>query len=187
MKPAKLLWIVAGVAFAGATLWINYRVKREFAPQAFGGFVKELGEIKVGQTAPDFDAEDLAGHGVALADFRGKKPVLIDFWATWCGPCRQAMPDLQALHEEYGARLEILSLSQGEAKEKVAAFAAAQNYTLHFLLDADSSIGGRYGVTAIPTQVLIDETGVIRWIQTGFVPKNAVLRRELQRLLPTAP
>ena len=183
MKPSKLLWLVACILFAGGTVWINYEVKRKFPPQAFGGLVKELGEVKLGQQAPDFEAEDLAGHATSLSDYNGKKPVLIDFWATWCGPCRQAMPELQALHDEYGAKIEILSINEGEPVDKVAAYATAQKSTLHFVLDPDAGIGSKYGVTGIPTQVLVDKQGVVRWIQVGFLPKNPLLKTELQRLI----
>jgi len=182
MKSSKLLWLAAGVLFAGATVWINYEVKVRFPNEPFGGLVKELGEVKVGEKAPDFETSDLNSHAISLSDYRGKKPVLLDFWATWCGPCRQSMPELQALREEYGDKVEFLSIDEGETQDKVAAFAAAQKYTLHFVLDSDAGIGSRYGVTGIPTQVLIDANGVVRWMRVGFLPKDPRLKSELQRL-----
>ena len=181
MKPSKPLWWIAGLLFAGATVWLNYQVKVKFRPQRFGGFVKEIGDVTVGQKAPDFEVTDLEGHSVSLADYRGKRPVLIDFWATWCGPCRLSMPELQGLHHQYGDQVEFLSLDEGEPQEKVAAALSSETYSMHFALDPDTAVGNLYGVSSIPTQVLVDRTGTVVWMGVGYRPKDPQLAAALKR------
>jgi cytochrome oxidase Cu insertion factor (SCO1/SenC/PrrC family) len=108
VKSPPYVWIASGILFAAATVWINYEVKVNIQTAAADGTTREVGNIKVGQPAPDFAAKDLADQTVRLADYRGQKVVLIDFWATWCGPCRMAMPGLQSVQDDLKGRgLEI--------------------------------------------------------------------------------
>ena len=88
-----MLFVVASVA-------IHYEVKVVMNPSQ-QGVEQTMGNIKVGAQAPDFTIPDLAGHPVALSSYRGQKVVLMDFWATWCGPCKMAMPGLQQLGDEF--------------------------------------------------------------------------------------
>jgi cytochrome c biogenesis protein CcmG, thiol:disulfide interchange protein DsbE len=172
------------MVFAGATVWINYEVKVNLQGGGSNGSVRELGDLRVGQPAPDFSAPDLTGHPVKLADDRGQKVTLIDFWATWCGPCKMAMPGLQTLQDDFKARdLEILSVNEGESSEQAGAFMKKKGYGFHVLLDADASIGARYGVRGIPTLVVVDKKGVVRWIRVGYSPDDSDLRRVLEPLL----
>jgi peroxiredoxin len=117
----------------------------------------------VGQPAPDFEPSVQAGPKLAgkLSSLRGKV-VLLDFFATWCGPCREAMPHLEHLHETYGSKgLKVIGISS-ESKKVVAA--AAQRFNLKYTLAADEgeSVTGRYRVFALPTMVLIDKKGIVR-------------------------
>lgn len=184
MKPRPYVWIVSGILFAGATVWINYEVKVNIQAAAADGTTREMGHIKVGQPAPDFSAKDLADQTVKLADYHGQKVVLIDFWATWCGPCRMAMPGLQGVQDDFKGRgLEILSVNQGESSEQAGAFMKQKGYGFHVLLDPDSAIGAKYAVRGIPTMVAVDKKGVVRWIRVGYRPNDTDLRQELERLI----
>ena len=170
----RLLWIGALVGIGAFSLWINYQVKLNIQARRGSGPVQALGNVKTGQTAPDFSALDLSNHTVTLASYRGRKVVLLDFWATWCGPCRMAMVGLEGLRAKFKDRdLEILSLNQEEQPEQVAQFIQRKKYGFHVLLDKDGAVSAAYGVKAIPTLVLIDTNGVIQWLQVGYNQNEA--------------
>jgi peroxiredoxin len=181
-RSRKFFWIMAAVLFAAASVAINYQVKYVMHHQGVGS-VQAMGNIKVGQPAPDFTLKDLSGRPVALSAYRGHKVVLMDFWATWCGPCRMAMPDLQDLAEKYRTNgLEVLSVNQGEPADQVQNFIQRRNYTFHVVLDQDQAVGNKYGVQAIPTLVLLDKKGVVQWIRVGYSPDVEKLKRLVEKL-----
>ena len=178
------MWAAAGVLFAIASLAIHYQVKFRMHQGQGGGSVRQMGNLKVGETAPDFSLQDLTNQPVTLSSYRGQKVVLLDFWATWCGPCKMAMPGLQALHEEFKDRgLEILSLNQGETGEQVRNFISRKKYTFHVVLDQDQAVGNKYGVRGIPTLVVVDKRGLVQWLHVGYSEDTSDLHQLLQRLL----
>jgi peroxiredoxin len=182
MKLPKIAWISLGVLFALASIAIHYEVKIGLH-QSHGDSVREMGNVKVGQPAPDFSLPDLSGNSVTLSSYRGQKVVLMDFWATWCGPCRMAMPGLQDLQDKFKDRgLEILSVNQGETAEPVRNFIQRKKYSFHVILDQDGAIGGQYGVRGIPTLVLVDKKGVVQWLRVGYSENDDELRQLLERL-----
>ena len=172
------------MVFAAATLWINYQVKENIEADSSGGSVHQLGTLTVGDPAPEFATTDLAAHAVKLSDYQGRHVVLIDFWATWCGPCKMAMPGLQSLLDDFKPRgLEILSVNEGESAEQAGAYIAQKAYGFHVLLDPKNSIGATYGVRGIPTLLLVDQAGIIRWIRVGYAPDDSDLRRVIEKFL----
>jgi peroxiredoxin len=171
-----------GALFALATIAIHYEVKIGLHQQRSGS-VHKLGNVEVGQPAPDFSLPDLSTNTVTLSLYRGQKVVLMDFWATWCGPCRMAMPDLQDLQDKFKDRgFEILSVNQGESAEQVRNFIQRKKYTFHVVLDQDGAVGGKYGVRGIPTLVLVDKKGVVQWLSVGYSGNDDDLRQLLERL-----
>ena len=182
MKLPKIAWISLGVLFALASIVIHYEEKIGLH-QSHGGSVRDMGNVKVGELAPDFSSPDLSDHSIALSSYRGQKVVLMDFWATWCGPCRMAMPGLQELQEKFKDHgLEILSINQGETAEQVRNFIQRKKYSFHVILDQDGAIGGQYGVRGIPTLVLVDKKGVVQWLRVGYSENDDELRQLLERL-----
>jgi thiol-disulfide isomerase/thioredoxin len=138
--------------------------------------------IQIGNNAPSFKLPDLSGQQVALDQFRGKV-VMLDFWATWCGPCRMTMPLMESLQKEYADSLVLLAVNVQEPREEVRNFVRAQNLRSRVLLDEEGSIGAAYGAESIPMQILIDKKGVVRHIQIGFGPSTAAqLRAKIQQL-----
>jgi len=173
---------MAGLLFVAASVAINYQVKFVMH-QTGNGAVQKLGAISVGQPAPDFTLEDLSGHPVTLSSYRNQKVVLMDFWATWCGPCRMEMPDLQAMGEKFkDVSFEILSLNQGESADQVRDFLQRRKYTFHALLDSDNAVGNQFGVQAIPTLILVDKKGVVRFIRVGYAENEDDLWKLVTRL-----
>lgn len=120
----------------------------------------------VGRPAPDFELTGLDGRTVRLSELRGKT-VLLDFWATWCGACRSALPGIELLHRQFKDKgLAVLAISSEEAGTQ-RGFLEKNRYTLAALHDAGEHVAGRYGVAAYPTTVLIGPTGNILWRRVG--------------------
>ncbi len=138
--------------------------------------------------APEFTLKDLAGHEVKLSDYRGKV-VLVDFWATWCGPCRAALPFVQKLHEDLASKgLQVLAVNLGEDPQTVLRFIEAKKMTFRVLLDEQEKVSQLYRVSAIPKTFLIDRKGQVVNIYEGYNPKREVEEREeIEQLLKTGP
>jgi peroxiredoxin len=115
-----------------------------------------------------FEATLLDGNGTLTLAQQAGKVVLLDFWATWCGPCRRSIPRLVALHEKYAARgLVIVGLSSEDA-EDIAPFAKDAGITYALGLDEDREAAKAYGAVALPMMVVIDQTGTIRHVALGI-------------------
>ena len=129
----------------------------------------------VGHAAPDFTAPDVRGRLIRLADFRGKRAVLLNFWATWCVPCRLEMPTMEQAYREYkGHSLEILAVSIDVGHLPVVAATVVQfmeelKLTFPALLDPEMEVARRYRVFGIPITFLIDRDGIIRGREPGFL------------------
>lgn len=136
----------------------------------------------VGEVAPLFTLKDLEGKQVRLSDFKGKV-VLLDFWATWCGPCIRAIPHLEALHRKYKEQgLVVIGINHERDHAKVRKFAKEQiSYIV--LLDADEQFT-EYGVRGIPTAFYIDKEGKIRHQDVGFAPgKEKQMEQKVKELI----
>lgn len=123
--------------------------------------------IEKGDMAPDFELETLDGGKVKLSDLRGEK-VMINFWATWCPPCRAEMPDIQKFHENEEGTIVSVNLTDTEnSVRNVEDFIDEYDITFDVLSDPDSSIGTKYEAQALPTSYLINTKGEIHNIAVG--------------------
>ena len=138
-----------------------------------------------GELAPDFSLSGLQATDVRLSDLRGSV-VLLNFWATWCGPCRQELPQLQRLHQQHSnAGLVVLGISD-EKPDHTREFLAERGITYPSLHDEGSLVFRRYGVTAIPTTLVIGPDGVISFRFEGYLNRSAMAKALKPHLSPPA-
>jgi peroxiredoxin len=144
---------------------------------------------RAGFPAPDFALSSLGGETVALAELRGSV-VLVNIWASWCGPCRAEMPAIQRLYEADADRgLQILAVNSTVQDSAADARAFADELGLSFpiLLDVDGAVTRAYRVQALPSTFIIGRDGVVRRVLYGGPLSEATLRAELEPLLQEAP
>jgi peroxiredoxin len=129
------------------------------------------GPIRQGSLAPDFTLPGLDGHRVSLSEWRGR-PVLINFWATWCGPCELEMPTIQAAYEEHQADgLVVLAVAVDDTEGNVKRFFQKRDLTIRPLMD-DGSASRAYQVFGLPTSFLVQEDGRIAAVHAGLLTER---------------
>ena len=166
----------AAVAFAVLAVFYIVGKATPSVPQA----------VKPGQAVPDFSTTNADGGTLRLSDFKGKV-VLINFWATWCGPCRTEIPDLIALQKKYGAKgFTVLGISDDDAPERARDFART-NKMMYPIGMATPDLKKQFGgVPGLPTSFLLDRNGKIVWSQEGVrqdVTMESVLAPEIEKIL----
>ncbi len=136
-------------------------------------------EVWEGKSIPDFTLPSLSGESVPLSSFKGQV-VLIDFWASRCGPCQMEMPIIQKLYNDYKDKgLVVLAINCGEEKKDVEEFIKNNNYTFPVLLDKEGEVSAMLQVTAIPRLLVLNKDGVVVKDITGYNPENEKILREL--------
>ncbi len=176
-KPPSIVLIfllVLTMVTAALGLWRVWADRQQVAEQsrpAMTGVSQAL--------APDFTLVALDGGAVRMVDLRGKV-VLLNFWATWCPPCKAEMPDLDALHRTYGESqgLIVLGVNLQEDPGTVAPFVHEHDLSFPILLDADGHVtSDLYHVRPLPTSFIIDRQGHIRDVWNGQIAREAMLTR----------
>jgi peroxiredoxin len=138
-------------------------------------------EAMEGKAAPDFTLRDLQDNSVSLRSLRGSV-VVLDFWATWCGPCRASLPKLDELNREIADEgVKIFAVNLREEKAAAQKFAETTGLKLPVLLDESGKVAQTYAVSGIPQTVVIDKRGVIRRVIVGFSPDTEAQLREAIR------
>lgn len=123
--------------------------------------------VTVGKAAPQFSRQDLAGKQVTVG--APGKITVVNFWATWCPPCREEMPQLEKFAQALPPDVVFYAVNIQETAEKANAFLQQNNYKMPVLLDSDGAVASIYKINAIPTTVIIDKTGKIRFRKAGGV------------------
>jgi peroxiredoxin/outer membrane lipoprotein-sorting protein len=146
-----------------------------------GGTPKE--ESFEGKKAPDFTLTSLKGEKISLSSLKGKV-VIIDFWASWCPPCREELKIIQKLYDEYKDRgVIILCINSNEEREKVEDFIDENNYNFTVLLDTDGRVSDNYKVISIPRIFLINKEGIVVKDMTGYSPESEkILKEEIEKI-----
>jgi thiol-disulfide isomerase/thioredoxin len=136
---------------------------------------------QAGYLAPDFALESIQNQQIVLGDLRGQ-PLVINFWATWCPPCRAEMPHLDEASSKYEGQVRIIAIDQGESREQVEAFASEIGITFPLLVDEPSDVSRVYGVRALPTTFFVDKNGIIVEVFTGTL-NRAILEDRIGKML----
>ncbi len=139
---------------------------------------------KVGNLAPDFTLQNLEGQTITLSELRGN-PVMLNFWATWCGWCTLEMPFIQQIYQErQDEGLIILAVNKGESLAAASQFIQSNNFTFTVLLDTDEAVSNRYGVSGIPVSVFTDKDGIIQGVKLGAFLAKDEMESYLSKILP---
>ena len=126
--------------------------------------------IKVGQTVTPFILESLDGSQVTVG--QPGKITVINFWATWCPPCQEEMPELEMFAHNNQQKVEFYAVNMQESKGKISEFMSKNQYTMSVLLDKEGGVGKKFQVTAIPTTIIINKHGMVKFRKAGAMTKN---------------
>ena len=138
-----------------------------------------------GQQAPDFTVASQNGQGSTTISKMDGKVLVVDFWATWCGPCKKSFPKLQELNVKYKASgLEIVGISEDDDKKGISDFGSTYGAKFFIGWDQDKSIAGKWHVDAMPTSFVIDKKGIVRFVHAGYHDGDeAEIEKEIKGLL----
>lgn len=175
MKNKKLrLWLRTGilVVFIAAVVFTLYEALN-----------KNSGP-KDGEAAPNFELQNMSGQTVKLSDLRGKG-VLLNFWGSWCEPCKQEMPYLNAVYQQHMKGVTIVGVNIGESHLTVSNFINRNGIKFPILLDSNKDVTTAYNIGPIPTTFLINKSGKIVKEITKQMPDPGFIKKQLKLIQPT--
>lgn len=123
---------------------------------------------------PDFNLQGLDGNTIALSQYIGQKPIILDFWASWCHNCQRDMPKMQEFYQEYGGQFEIIAINLSENKKIAQDFIDKHNLTYPIALDESGQVGAQYGILYTNTHILINKDGTAADVVVGDINKNHI-------------
>ena len=196
-KKILLILVLVFVFLLGGASILYRQMEKELAPEQLDvqetqetqetGELTESGETEQAKAAaPDFTVCDKDGNEVHLSDYIGK-PVVLNFWASWCGPCKMELPDFQEKYLEHGEEVQFLmiNLTDGarETMDGAAAFVSEQRYTFPVFYDTKSSASAAYGTYSIPVTYFIDSEGYAVGRAVGAID-GETLQRGIAMIMP---
>lgn len=137
-----------------------------------------------GEKAPDFTLKSLSGKNIKLSELRGRV-VLVNFWATWCAPCKKELPYFNHLYKKYqGLGLEILGINIDKMTSRAEGMSDALALSFPILLDPSGKTSNRYGIRSMPTTFIVAKDGTLRHVHWGFSPTDSArYEKEIRGLL----
>lgn len=195
MKNKKLILGIVGFAAFLGLVYVAYNgLSEEYADKLNKGSNSDItngnednqsGGEAAREKAKDFTVYDEDLNKVKLSDYAGT-PVVLNFWASWCPPCKQEMPFFQEASEKYNDEVKILMINmtdgQRETQEKAINYMKDNNYTMEMLMDVDYEVASGYGVAAIPRTIFIDKDGYIKEDKIGVMDEDS-LNSKIEELI----
>jgi len=179
MQPTRKRYFMLGILLLAA-VWIFLSAEPDLAASRARAAAPQKGFL-----APDFTLETLDGEQVRLSDLRGQV-LLVNFWATWCPPCRSEMPAFQRVYQDYREQgfliLAVNATTQDQFSE-IAPFRDEFGLSFPILLDQQGEINRLYQVRALPTSFFVDKNGVITQVMVGEAASEALIRAQVEELL----
>jgi peroxiredoxin len=174
-----MMWSSSPSFFRSAVLCASLALSLTVVGCGGGGGAASGGETPassggglVGSAAPDLSAEAVTGEGPANVKDASGKVVIVDFWATYCHPCKKSFPKYQEMLDQFGSDLAVIAVSVDDpddsSKEKLEEFAKETNVKFKILWDKDKSAAGKYSPPKMPTSFVIDKTGIVRHVHAGY-------------------
>jgi peroxiredoxin len=189
------LSVVMMVAIFGVAIWLYLSQAKSAPPTApiagvpaLTGFdpdtQAEDQKPVVGSFAPDFTWQE-NGKTVSLSSFRGQKPVFVNFWGTWCPPCRAEMPEMEAAYTKHYGQIEVIGVSMApkDSASMVLNFVNQYKYNWKFVHDSDLTAANRYQVAAVPSSYFIGTDGKIKAVQVGAMLNGAIVENYMQQVI----
>lgn len=186
-KTSKtILFLLLFAVLIGGSYGLYRTLSGHYRPEQPGtSSLSTQGGTSSVKAAPDFKAQDKNGNWVSLSQLRGK-PVLINFWATWCGYCKAEMPSFQKMYDAYGDDVHFLMVNmtdgKRETKEKAESYLQAQGFTFPAYFDISQEAYAKYKVYSLPATYFIDGNGTIASVVNGMT-NETVLKQKIEALL----
>lgn len=173
----RLVPVLALTIFVAFSVWITWRAKTLEHTGAGGFEAQKL----VNKPAPDFALKSLSGQRFQLSSFKGNRPVVVSFWASWCTPCRMEMPVLRKFYNANRSHnFEILAVSIDEDRTAAESFAREQNLPFPILLDSSQAAAKAFRVDGIPMLFVVNKNGIVEHYHQGLDPNiESILNFEL--------
>lgn len=179
MKKFIITIIIAGML--GWSFYEFYKPSEKEETHGENNRKEENIGLSEGQTPPDFELETLDGEILKLSDYKGER-VILNFWATWCPPCRAEMPDFQRLYEEEDVEVLAVNLTSTEkSTETVKDFVNELGMAFPILLDKNFQVESDYHLQVYPTSYMIDSSGKIQFVAQGAINYD-VMKRALSKM-----
>lgn len=173
MKTGNSIWLTGGVAILAIILLLGFS-------RGLRGATHKM----EGEAAPAFSLETLTEENFDLEEHLGKRPVVLDFWAVWCPPCRASLPKVsETIQSLADADLAFTTVNLGDSAEKIQDFLKSKDLeSLPVALDSTRSVAQKYGIQSIPTMVFIDKEGKIAQVSVGAMTEST-LKKTIEALL----
>ena len=187
-KKIVLILILVFVLLIGGAYVLYTRLEPSLAPDQLAAQTTKAADDQQGSadsneqeqvTAPDFTVYDAAGNPVKLSDYFGK-PIVLNFWASWCGPCQMEMPDFQEKYEALDGQVQFLMINvtdgSRETVTSASEFIEDQGYTFPVLYDTETDAAAAYSANSLPTTYFIDANGYVIARATGAISGDTLQR-----------